>query len=303
MSTLREIVLPALPSRLGEELSRLARTCPGIEERISELRLRVGRLASLTLDGRNIQLATVLSESEMTEALRAYCRGSVYAYAESIRQGYLTLRGGCRIGLAGRAVTEGGRIVGISEITSMSIRLARRFPGAEKAAYRLFFRLGGRSGILIYAPPGVGKTTVLRELALRLSSGRGALRVAIVDSRGELDAGQLSSGCLVDVLRGHPKGAGIEMAIRTLSPEVILCDEIGSLEDVEAILAVQHAGVPLIATAHADSLAALRAEAGIPRLFAAGVFGGALGIKREESGYRYTETLLDGEEAGTLCVL
>ena len=303
MSLLREAVLPALPRRLSDELTSLGRSYPQLEEKISELRLRACRLSSLTLEGKNLQLSTVLTEGEMADALCAYCRGSVYAYTESMKRGYLTLGGGCRVGLAGRGVIEDGRIVGLSEISSMSIRIPRRVPGAEEAAYRLFRRLGGKSGILIYAPPGVGKTTVLRELALRLSSGKGAMRVALVDSRGELDAGQLSRGCLVDILRDHPKASGIEIAARTLSPEVILCDEIGSREDVEAILAVQAAGVPLIATAHADSLASLRREAGLPRLFSAGVFGAALGIMRDREGvYHYTETVTHADDE-SLCVL
>lgn len=301
MDALRDLILPALPARLGGELYRLAESYSGLTERLSELRVRVGRLASLTVDGRNLPLSTVLSESEMSDALRTFCRGSVYAYTESMREGYITLPLGCRVGLSGRAIVEGGRVVGLGEVSSMSVRLARRVPGAEEVAYDFFCRLGGRSGLLIYAPPGVGKTTALRELGRRLSSGPRALRVAVIDSRGELDAGQFSRGCLVDVLRGYPKGAGIETAIRTLSPEVILCDEIGSREDAEAILSVQYAGVPLIATAHAESLRDIRAETSLLRLFSAGVFGGALGLSRDAEGeYHYTETVLRGE--GELCV-
>ena len=296
MDALTDLILPAFPERLSAELRRLAESYGGLLDRITELRVRVGRLSSVTVDGRNLPLSTVLCRDEMSLALRHFCGGSVYAHAESIRQGYIALPLGCRVGISGRAVVEGGRVTGISEISSMSVRIARRVPGAEAAAYALFRRLGCRSGILIYAPPGGGKTTVLRELGRRLSSGKGALRVAVIDSRGELDAGQFSRGCLVDVLSGYPKGAGIETAIRTLSPEVIICDEIGSREDAESILSVQYAGVPLIASAHADTLSGIRAETSLMRLFSAGVFGAALGLSRDSTGaYCYTETILGGE--------
>ncbi len=283
-------ILSAFPPRLARELLHMEESHVGLSVRISELRVRAERSSSLTLDGKNIPLPIILTREEVARALQALCRGSVYAYAESLKEGYLTVGGGIRIGVAGRAVTEGGRINGISDISSLVIRLPRHVTGAGTAALSLFRRLSGGEGLLICALPGVGKTTALRDLAVLLSSGREARRVAIVDTRCEIDIGTFPRGCLIDCLTGYPKGIGLETAIRVLSPEAVLMDEIGGEEDAASILSVQYAGIPLIASAHVGAPSLIGKSSPLLRLIRAGVFRYALTISRCGGEYRHEET-------------
>ncbi|MFA5561731.1 MAG: hypothetical protein WDA00_03745 [Eubacteriales bacterium] len=286
-SALLHSILAVCPTKLCSEIRRVAEAYPRFEARLSELRVRAGRLASLTLDGRNVPLQVCLSAEELAGMVRTFCQGSVYAYSESLREGYISFGGGCRVGVAGRAITEDGVPVGVGEVTSLSIRIPHHVPGAGNTAVSVFRAMGCRHGLLVYSAPGVGKTTVLRDMAVQLSSGASARRVAVIDSRGELDGDCIGRGCLADVLLGYPKAEGIEIATRTLSPEVVVCDEIGGYEDAESVLALQHCGVPLIASAHADTTAGLLARSPIRLLVDSGVFGAFVGIFRG-AGNRYT---------------
>ena len=230
-----EKLLDALPPSVVREIRRMADGQENFEQRLAEIRLRARHNASVTLDGRNILLPTVLDAEQVSATLGALCDGSVYAYDSSLAEGYLTAFG-FRVGVGGRAVTEGGRVTGLASPTSLCIRIPHRVLGAGSEAARLFYALGGRHGILVYSPPGVGKTTLLSDLARTLSQGARAVRVALIDTRGELYDPTSPSACQIDVLRGYPLGKGMEIATRTLAPEVILCDEIGSAEDAAAIL-------------------------------------------------------------------
>jgi stage III sporulation protein AA len=138
-------------------------------------------------------------------------------------------------------------------------------------------------GILIYSPPGVGKTTLLKGVSVKLSSGYSARRAVIIDSRGELEIDGVSELCL-DILSGYPKGTGIEIASRTLNAEVIICDEIGSSAEAAAIISAHNCGVPLIATAHADNIKELLSKPGIRALHRAGIFGAYVRIRRDGHG-------------------
>lgn len=276
-----------LPPRLRAAVEREAALIPDFCERLSEIRVRADRLASLVLDGHNLPLSVVVPAAEVEALLRRCCDGSVYAYTESLREGYLFVDG-CRVGVAGRAVTRDGAVLGVDLVSSLVFRLPHSVPGAADAALEAFERLEGAQGMLVYSAPGVGKTTLLRDLILRLSCGPRARRVAVVDCREELGAQALGRGCMVDFLVGYPKAEGIEIATRTLSPEVVVCDEIGSFDEAESILGTQSCGVPLIASAHADSFGALMRRGPVRLLCECGVFGAFVGITRRRDRRRYT---------------
>lgn len=284
-------LLDSLPPALRRELNALEATRPRFYEELSELRLRAERVSSLTFPDLNYPLFTRLSRADMEVMLGKFCRNSVYAYSETLCEGYIRLQGGCRVGVAGQAVRERGAVVGVRDVTSFCIRIARPIPGAGRVALDTFQRMKRNRGILIYAPPGVGKTTLLRDLADSLASGRNAIRVAVVDCRGELCGA--SSGGMIDVLEGYSKAQGIEIATRTLAPEVVICDEIGDYEEADSILAVQSSGVPLIASTHGDDLRALLARPAIRLLERAGVFGAYVGIARKNGCYSYTVTFAE----------
>lgn len=275
-------VLEYLPRKVVTAVESLGR------EDIDEVRLRRDREASVTCGGENIMLGITVSPREMDELMTRITGGSVYSHANTIRRGYVALSGGVRVGISGRAVFEGGELSGISDVSSFSFRIPRAVRGCGDYIAYLLGREGYRRGLLIYSPPGVGKTTVLRDTCRILSTGDDPLRIAVIDSRDEICRGE--SFGTVDVLSGFGRAEGIEIALRTLSPQMIVCDEIGSGEDSDAILSLRHSGVPLLASAHGDDPRELMTRPYIGELHHAGIFSGYVGLKRDKVGMRYEYT-------------
>ncbi len=290
-------ILALLPDTVTKEIKLYAAGCADFATRLLEIRLRADKLCSLTLGGENRTLSVCVSAAQIADTVKRLCHGSLYAYAESLKEGYLTTAYGTRVGLAGRAVRENGRLTGLADVTSLSVRISRNIAGAGDFAVSAWREDAKKAGMLVYAPPGIGKTTLLRDFVTQIACGERALRVAVVDCRGELSAALFPRGALLDVLTGFEKAEGIEIAVRSLSPELLVCDEIGSEREAAAILSLQHSGVPLIATAHAAAVCDLYARAPIARLLQNGVFSTLLGISRTPAGYRYTKNAVKREDA------
>jgi stage III sporulation protein AA len=285
-------LLRVLPYRLTDEISRCQ------EEMIEEIRVRRERCASLTCGDRHVLLDCRLDGQEMDELFFKLCGGSVYAYAESVAQGYINFGEGIRVGVCGRAAVEGGRIIGVNQVSSIVIRLPHRAPVGVGALPAELVRQGGGGGVLVYSKPGVGKTTVLRDAAALLASGAQPMRVAVVDTRGELGYSLEAKRLTVDILTGYPRKEGIAVATRTLGAQVIVCDEIGDADEAAAIVSAHNCGVPLLASAHAESVRELMSKPGIAQLHQSRVFGQYLHIARRPSReFEYDYTVTDAEHA------
>jgi len=247
MKTSEDMALSYIPPALSESVRRTMALYKG---KVSEIRMRTGAPVYITADNKNISCNIGATYSEIQWTVRSLCGNSMYSHSETIREGYICTEGGLRAGVCGRAVTERNNILSIADISSVCIRIPHRIKGAESNIIRLI--LNDRSGMIFYSKPGVGKTTMLREISATLASPPFNFRVAVVDTRFEI-CGALNGSFSIDILGGYPRAKGIETALRTLSPEFIICDEIGNSDDAEAIVNAAGAGVPIIASAHAGS--------------------------------------------------
>lgn len=240
-------VISILPPELRAGLARLELSA------VEELRLRAGHPPAALLRGQERPIPGVSAPvtSRMLEQILSAATGhSCYSAEESLREGYVTLPGGHRIGLCGAAAVQDGRVRAIRSVSSLCVRIARQIPSTPPELVR---RL--RESALILGPPGCGKTTLLRDCVRQLSNS--GQRVCIVDERGELaachlGAAQLDVGAHTDVLTGCPKACGIPLLLRGMRPDWIAVDEITAPEDIRAMEQASYCGVRFLATAHAS---------------------------------------------------
>lgn len=258
-------IFPLLASRVRKCIDRLPQeVLAGVEE----IRLRQGR--SLLLETGRGQVFPELSGGvtgeDIRETLNLLSQYSYYAFSEQLAQGFLTVAGGHRVGVAGRTAVSEGRVSAMAAIGSLNIRVAREIKGAADRV--LPWLVAGQQvyNTLIIAPPRAGKTTLLRDVVRQFSDGWlgfSGVTVGLVDERSEiagcyLGVPQLDVGQRTDVLDSCPKEYGLLMLVRSMGPRVVAADELGRLADVEAIEAVLAAGVTVLSTAHARDLAEAR---------------------------------------------
>lgn len=274
-------VTAILPPVLTDALRRLRVEAP------EELRLHADRVATVTYAGKNLSTGIVLDRSQMKELLLRACGGSLYAYRDTLTQGYLAMPDGVRVGVCGSAAVEDGRIIGVSDVTGLMFRLPHTVRVDPAPVLELLREGGLLHGVLIYAPPGVGKTTLLRAVTREAAK---SYRTIAVDTRGELAPALAGTELQLDILAGYPRDVGLEIAVRCMAAQVAVCDEIGGMRDARAILSGANRGVPLIASAHADSVPALLRRGDIRALHRAGVFGAYVGIARAVGGFSYRIT-------------
>lgn len=256
---------------LCDDLQSIVRALPeGKRATVQEIRLRLNRPITLTDGSSTLFLdnggrvlyslsdkACIVTQRQIYDTFRRLCGYSVYSCENDIKHGFITVRGGHRVGLCGTAVCTDGRITAVNDISSLNIRISRQIKDVSKELISRLYPFGG--GILIAGSPSSGKTTLLRDLARCLSLGIGCriMRTAVIDERGEMSGSFHGAPAndlgLCDILNGYPKGEGILQAIRALSPQVIICDEIGDIDDLRSASRGFNAGAMVIASVHAGS--------------------------------------------------
>ena len=243
--------ISCLPPRLMREAMQIPME---LTEEAEEIRLRCGYPLSIVCMGRETSSSGAAVEaSELNELLARASRYSVHSYREDLSRGFLPLEGGHRLGLCGTIARNGGEIVGYRTLSSVCIRIAREIKGVSDGVYSKVLLDRRCKNTLIIAPPGVGKTTMLRDLIRRISLD--GIKVGVADERSELAAlcggkPQFDLGPCVDVIDGMHKADAAMRLIRTMSPDVIAMDEITEEQDLRTIQMAAHCGVSILATAH-----------------------------------------------------
>ena len=257
-----------------------------------EIRLRIGRSPTLVLPNGEAEVLPLhkITASELQLVLEIATRASAHTYADSIRMGFVTAEGGCRLGLCGTAVTDENRITNLRRLSSLCIRIPREKRGCADGVLPGLTE-GGFKSTIIVSPPGTGKTTLLREL-VRLISDSGK-RISLVDERSEV-AGTFEGqpcfdvGARTDVLTGATKSEGVFLMLRSMAPQILAFDEITSPLDIEAAETAANCGVSLLATAHGASITDLSERALYRKLLDRRIFSRAVIIENIEGKRRYT---------------
>lgn len=268
---LQEEVLHMFPEPMRDRWRKVAGQADGLQE----IRLRVQAPVTVLINNRewfvnekgelmDRQPAEAGSRPEELEMiLKHLCQYSIYAFADEIRQGFLTIQGGHRVGLAGQVILEKeNRIRNMKYIRYLNIRIAHELKGVADPIIPYLYEKGQVLNTLLISPPGCGKTTLLRDLIRQISDGNAygrGVNVSVVDERSEiagsyLGVAQNDVGIRTDVLDGCPKVEGMMLLIRSMAPQVLAVDELGSDRDIQALFMASGCGCKLIATIHGNSL-------------------------------------------------
>lgn len=307
-------VLPVLPGILRRLITGLPSP---IHEQLEEIRLRQDRPLTLGLSGEDVFLspegrltripgdAYITNADDVERVIQLISSSSLYALEEELKNGFITLPGGHRVGLSGKAVLDRGRLKTLKYISCLNIRISKEVPGAAQALLPQLINLDTKTfcHTVLFSPPRCGKTTLLRDIIRQLSNGRADLGMAgmtvgVVDERSEL-AGcyrgvpQRDVGMRTDVLDGCPKAEGMVMLLRSMSPQVIATDEIGRQEDIAALEEVINAGVKMLVTVHGSSLTELANRPALKYLFSLKVIERFVLLGRSR-GVGTVEDVIDG---------
>lgn len=269
-------IINSLSLNLREKIKTVPRDC------IEEIRLRVnkpliinGNLKDYFYDEKIKALSTkmdnayIVTKEDVEQTFQIICKYSIHSFMDDIKKGFITLRGGHRVGIVGKAIVENGKVENIKHISSLNIRISKEVRNcSDKIMNQIIKNKTTINNTIIISPPQCGKTTLLRDIVRNLSNGNekfgfNGVKVALIDERNEIAGSylgipQMDVGIRTDIIETCPKDVGIMMVLRSMSPNVIVTDEIGNEKDIKALYTALNGGVGLITSVHGNSIEDIR---------------------------------------------
>ena len=269
-------IINSLSLNLREKIKSVNR------ENIEEIRLRINK--PLIINGNlqdyfynekrkcldtSMDNAYIVTKDDIEQTFQIICKYSIHSFMDDIKKGFITLRGGHRVGIVGKAIVENGRVENIKHISSLNIRISKEIRNcSDKVMNQIIKSPTEINNTIIISPPQCGKTTLLRDIVRNLSNGSEkynfkGVKVALIDERNEIAGSylgipQMDVGIRTDIIETCPKDVGILMVLRSMSPNIIVTDEIGSEKDIKALYTALNGGVGLITSVHGDSIEDIR---------------------------------------------
>jgi len=301
---------------LSSDLKILLSNIPeNYKEQIEEIRIRNGKPLNIYLQGQDYFLCKtgkvtkeprnvyMINDKQLGHTFQLLTNHSLYAFSEEIRKGFITISGGHRVGIGGEIIYSQDGIESIKNLSSLNIRIAREKKGISDSIIPYFFDDNKEFyNTMIISPPQCGKTTLLRDIIRNLSNGFGSqagLKVSLVDERSEIAGmyqgiAQKDVGIRTDILDGCLKSHGIMMLIRSMSPDIIAVDEIGGIDDIQAISEGLRAGIKFITTIHGDGLKDIKDRRNIHSLIKDRIFERFIILDRSK-GVGTIKSIIDGQ--------
>ena len=274
MKNISDEIINSLSLNLREKIKKLPKSNLNIEE----IRLRAQKPLILNANNKDyfynekdndlgikMDKPYIVTREDIEQTFQIICKYSIHTFMDDITKGFITLRGGHRVGIVGKAIVENGQVKNIKHISSLNIRISREIIGcSDKILDHIIKDNTQVNNTLIISPPQCGKTTLLRDIVRNLSNGNKRFgfkgtKVALIDERNEIGGSylgvpQMDVGIRTDIIETCPKDIGIIMLLRSMSPNVIVTDEIGNEKEVKALYTALNGGVSLITTVHGDSI-------------------------------------------------
>lgn len=286
MKNISDEIVNSLSLNLREKIKKLPKSNLNIEE----IRLRSQKPLILNANNKdyfynekendlalNMDNPYIVTREDIEQTFQIICKYSIHTFMDDITKGFITLRGGHRVGIVGKAIVESGQVKNIKHISSLNIRISREIIGcSDKILDHIISSNNQVNNTLIISPPQCGKTTLVRDIVRTLSNGnkkygfRG-MKVALIDERNEIGGSylgvpQMDVGIRTDIIETCPKDIGIMMLLRSMSPNIIVTDEIGNEREVKALYTALNGGVSLITTVHGDSIEDIQGRKELSRL-------------------------------------
>ncbi|MCR3760230.1 stage III sporulation protein AA [Clostridium felsineum] len=248
-------IFSILPEKVEREVKRISDY-----NDLQEIRVKVNKPLIIQIGKREIISNYIVTKEDLRKSFNVMSGYSIYSVEDELKQGYITIKGGHRVGICGDCVLEGNKIKTIKSISSLNIRICKEIIGCSNSIIKKITHNNTIFNTIIISPPNCGKTTLLRDITRNISYGMNNIdfkgkKVCVIDERSEIGAclngiNQMDIGIRTDIMDNCPKSIGIMMAIRSMAPEVIICDEIGTYEDIKSILTAVNCGVKLVTTIH-----------------------------------------------------